>query len=174
MTKLNENGLLWLAFLTAAASSLQIVENLLMRLLPLPFIRIGLSNVVILFLIYRNKTLQAVVVAVSKSVLCGLFTFTLLSPSTLLSLSGGLAALLIMLVAMRMRLGLSIYGVSILGAIAHNLTQLYLVHKLIIESARVFVLTPLLLSIALLNGGLIAYLTLYIEKRIQLPETGET
>lgn len=174
MTKLNENGLLWLAFLTAAASSLQIVENLLMRLLPLPFIRIGLSNVVILFLIYRNKTLQAVVVAVSKSVLGGLFTFTLLSPSTLLSLSGGLAALLIMLVAMRMRLGLSIYGVSILGAIAHNLTQLYLVHKLIIESARVFVLTPLLLSIALLNGGLIAYLTLYIEKRIQLPETGET
>lgn len=174
MTKLNENGLLWLAFLTAAASSLQIVENLLMRLLPLPFIRIGLSNVVILFLIYRNKTLQAVVVAVSKSVLGGLFTFTLLSPSTLLSLSGGLAALLIMLVAMRMRLGLSIYGVSILGAIAHNLTQLYLVHKFIIESARVFVLTPLLLSIALLNGGLIAYLTLYIEKRIQLPETGET
>lgn len=174
MTKLNENGLLWLAFLTAAASSLQIVENLLMRLLPLPFIRIGLSNVVILFLIYRNKTLQAVVVAVSKSVLGGLFTFTLLSPSTLLSLSGGLAALLIMLVAMRMRLGLSIYGVSILGAIAHNLTQLYLVHKLIIESARVFVLTPLLLSIALLNGGLIAYLTLYIKKRIQLPETGET
>ncbi len=174
MTKLNENGLLWLAFLTAAASSLQIVENLLMRLLPLPFIRIGLSNVVILFLLYRNKTLQAVVVAVSKSVLGGLFTFTLLSPSTLLSLSGGLAALLIMLVAMRMRLGLSIYGVSILGAIAHNLTQLYLVHKFIIESARVFVLTPLLLSIALLNGGLIAYLTLYIEKRIQLPETGET
>jgi uncharacterized membrane protein len=52
--------------------------------------------------------------------------------------------------------------------------QLYLVHRFIIESARVFVLTPLLLSIALLNGGIIAYLTIYIDKRIQIPQTGVT
>jgi len=174
MTKINENSILWLAFLTAAASSLQIVENLILRLLPLPFIRIGLSNVVILYLIYRRKSVHALVVAISKSILGGLFTFTLLTPSTLLSLSGGLAAFTTMVLARQLKLGLSIYGVSILGAIAHNMMQLYLVHRFIIESARVFVLTPLLLSIALLNGGLIAYLTIYIDKRIQIPQTGVT
>jgi len=54
--------LLQLAFLTAAASSIHIVESLIMRVLPLPFLRIGLSNVVVLYLIYKNQTWEAIVV----------------------------------------------------------------------------------------------------------------
>ena len=173
MNKTTEHELLWLAFLTAAASSLHIVENLLMRLLPLPFIRIGLSNVVILYLIYKGKPWQALIVNFSKSILGGLFTFTLLSPSTVLSLAGGMAALIIMLVVKWVRLGFSIYGISICGAIAHNMMQLAVVHTFIIQSDQVFVLTPLLLSIALISGSVIAYITLYTDTRIKLPIIGE-
>ncbi len=165
-----ENRLLWLAFYTAAAASLNIVENLLMRLLPLPFIRIGLSNVVILYLIYKNKVWDAFIVNIGKSLLSGLFTFTLLSPSTLMSLSGGLAALIVMYLAKNLRLGFSIIGISICGAIAHNITQLAIARAVIIKSDQVFVLTPLLLVIGLLNGCLTAFITLYVDKRITLPE----
>lgn len=73
-------SLLVLAFLTATACSVQIAENLIMRLLPLPFIRIGLSNVVILYLIQRKQVLNAVIVNVTKSLVGGIVTFTLLSP----------------------------------------------------------------------------------------------
>lgn len=173
MTKATETNLLGLAFLTAAASSLHIVENLLMRLLPLPFIRIGLSNVVILYLIYKNMPWQALIVNLSKSVLGGLFTFTLLSPATVLSVSGGLAAIFAMLLAKWLKLGFSIFGISICGAIANNIIQLAIVHAFIVKSNQVFVLTPLLLSIALLNGSVIAYITLYIDTRIKLPDWGE-
>ena len=60
-------ALLVLAFLTATACSVQIAENLIMRLLPLPFIRIGLSNVIILYLIQLNIVLNAVCVYVHNS-----------------------------------------------------------------------------------------------------------
>ena len=152
-----------LAMLTAAAASIQIVEGLLMRMLPVPFIRIGLSNVVILYLIWKNRPLSALAVNVAKSLLGGLATFTLLSPGTLLSLGGGMSAIVIMLIAKWPRLGLSLFGISILGAMAHNLGQLALVRWLLITNNRVFMLTPILISIALLSGSVIAYITYYID-----------
>lgn len=160
--------LIQLALLTAAAASIQIVESLVMRLIPIPFIRIGLSNVVILYLIWKNRPLSALVVNVAKSLLGGLATFTLLSPSTLLSLGGGLAAIAVMLSAKWLRLGLSLFGISILGAIAHNLGQLLLVRWLLISNSRVFMLTPILISIALLSGSIIAYITYYIDAKFTL------
>ncbi len=157
-----------LALLTAAAASIQIVENLVMRLMPLPFIRIGLSNVIILYLIWKNKPLSALSVNIAKSVLGGLATFTLLSPATLLSLGGGLAAIIIMLSAKWLRLGLSLFGISILGAIAHNLAQLLFVRWILITSDKVFMLTPILISIALLSGSVIAYITYYLDTKFTL------
>jgi uncharacterized membrane protein len=64
-----------------------------------------------------------------------------------------------------LHLGLGIYGISICGAIAHNLTQLAMVRAILIHSDKVFVLTPILLSIALISGSIIAYLTLYIDRK---------
>lgn len=168
MTLHNENKLLQLAFLTALAASIHIIESLIMRMMPLPFLRIGLSNVVVLYLIYKNRSWEAIAVNFSKSILGGIATFTLLTPATLLSLAGGLGAILIMLLFRWLNLGLSIYGISICGAISHNLIQLTLVYLLLIKSSSVFVLTPLLLSIALLSGSLIAYVTLYVDTKFKL------
>ena len=165
MKAVTEKRILSLALYTAAAASIHIVESLIMRILPLPFIRIGLSNVVVLYLIYKNQPFSAIIVNISKAVIGGLVTLTLLSPATLLSLGGGFAAIGVMVFARWLRLGLSIYGISILGAIAHNLTQLALVHQILIHSDSVFMLTPILISIGLLSGCVIAYVTLYIDAK---------
>ncbi|HNV93423.1 MAG TPA: Gx transporter family protein, partial [Candidatus Cloacimonas sp.] len=55
----NKSTLIQLAFFTAIAATIHIVEDLIMRMLPLPFIRVGFSNIVILYLIYHNKILEA-------------------------------------------------------------------------------------------------------------------
>lgn len=157
-----------LALLTALAVTIQVFESFIFRVIPLPFIRIGLSNVVILFLVWNNHPLSALVVNVSKSLLGGLVTLTLLSPSTLLSLGGGLAAIAIMVLARWLRLGLGLFGVSILGAIAHNMSQLILVRWLLIKSPGVFMLTPILLLIALVSGSLIAFITHYFNSNFRL------
>ncbi|HQF67539.1 MAG TPA: Gx transporter family protein [Candidatus Cloacimonadota bacterium] len=161
-------ALLVLAFLTATACSVQIAENLIMRLLPLPFIRIGLSNVVILYLVQRKQVLNAVIVNVTKSLVGGIATFTLLSPGTLLSLGGGFVAVLVMWAADRLPLGFSVFGVSVLGAVAHNLAQLSIVKSIVLPQADVFVLTPILLVLALISGFVTAWILLAVQAKYQL------
>lgn len=157
--------LLELAFLTATACSIHIVENLVMRFLPLPFIRLGLSNVVVLYLIMQNRVLEGVVINATKSIVGGAVTFTLLSPGTLLSFGGGMAAILAMFLARRIPLGLSVFGISVCGALAHNLTQLTLVKCIILPGTRVFMLTPLLILFALISGILTAWIMLLVESK---------
>jgi heptaprenyl diphosphate synthase len=140
-----------------------------MRMLPLPFIRLGLSNVIVLYLIWKGQVLSAFIVNIAKAIIGGLITLTLLSPATLLSLSGGLAAILAMLIVKNLHMGFSIYGISIIGAISHNMTQLFIVREVIIQSDRVFMLTPILISIGLISGCIIAYITLYVDANFKLP-----
>lgn len=70
----------FLAFLSAIACSLHIVESLITRALPLPFLRLGLSNVIILYLIVNNKAWQAIIVNITKTLVSAVVTFTFLSP----------------------------------------------------------------------------------------------
>ncbi|MDZ4183195.1 MAG: Gx transporter family protein [Candidatus Cloacimonadaceae bacterium] len=161
------DSLLLLAFLTATAASLHIVERLSMRMLPLPFIRIGLSNIVILYLIMQDKPMSAFLVNIVKTILGGVVTLTLLSPATLLSLGGGLAAILVMFAARKIRLGFGVFGISVAGAVAHNLGQLILVKYLVFPQTSVFLLTPMLIFIGMLSGMAIAYIMLIVSDKLK-------
>ncbi len=161
--------LLNLALYTALAASIHVIEGLVMRMLPVPFLRIGLSNVVVLYLLWKNDFIGAMIVSLAKVFLGGLITLTLLSPSTLLSGAGSISALLIMQLAHKLRLGFSIFGISIIGAICHNLAQLFVVRITIIQSSRVFMLTPILILIGLISGSIVAYLVLYANAKLTLP-----
>lgn len=173
LTRPKLNPLLMLAFLTATACSIHVFENLIMRLLPLPFLRLGLSNIVVMYLLFEKKTLQASVVAVTKSLVAGAVTFTLLSPATLLSLCGGLAATFVMWAALAANLGFTEYGVSVCGAVAHNVVQLVLVQTVVLPGTQVFVLTPLLLFLGLLSGILTAWILLRIKDRFFKHKNGK-
>jgi heptaprenyl diphosphate synthase len=85
----------------------------------------------------------------------------------MLSISGGIAALLVMMAAKSSKLGFSIYGISIAGAVLHNLTQLALVKYTIIPNVQVFVLTPILLLLGMVSGIVVAYLTLIFRDKIK-------
>ncbi len=162
-----ENKILKLALLTAIAISLHVVENMIMRLLPIPFIRLGLSNAVALYLICVERPMDAILVTITKSIFGGVATMTLIHPSTLLSLFGGLSSVVAMFLAMNLIRGFSIFGLSIIGAIMHNLVQLVIVRLLIMHTNRVFMLTPILISLGLISGSVIAYVTLYVIKKFE-------
>ncbi|MCB5262357.1 MAG: Gx transporter family protein [Candidatus Cloacimonetes bacterium] len=158
--------LTFLAFLTATASVIYIVESLIFRMLPLPFLRLGLSNIVVLYLIWQRKIFSAIIVNLAKSLVGGIATFTLLSPTVILSLGGGFIAVLVMSAALLVRPRFSLTGISILGAISHNLTQLVLARYLIIQSDSLFVLTPILILFGLISGIITAYICYYLEDKI--------
>lgn len=160
------NPKLWLGFLIATACVIHVMESLITRLIPIPFIRLGLSNIIVLYLLMQKRFWTAMAVNLAKSVIGGFLTFTLFSPGTLLSLSGGLAAILFMFGAKQSGLGFSIFGISLLGAVGHNLMQLVVVKSWIIQSVNVFVLTPILVFLGMLSGVIVAYLTIIFEEKM--------
>lgn len=112
-----------LGILSAAAAALQILEAPLPRLVP--WLKPGLANALVLFAIVRFSPWFAAGIVVFRSLLAGLALGLLFSPAHLLGLAGGLAAAVTMTLAVRLGHGwLGLAGVSILGAVAHNLAQL--------------------------------------------------
>jgi len=158
---------LFLAFLTATACSIHIFENLVMRMLPVPFIRIGLSNIIVLYLVLDGRIGSAFVVNGVKSIVGGIATLTLLTPGTLISLLGGFAAILAMLLAKYSRAGFTVYGISICGAVAHNLAQLLVVRLVVMTRDQVFMLTPILIFLGMFSGILTAFLLELVRDKIK-------
>ncbi len=112
-----------LGMLSAAAAALQILEAPLPRLVP--WLKPGLANALVLFAIVRFSPWFAAGIVVFRSLLAGLVLGLLFSPAHLLGLAGGLAAAAAMTLAVRLGHGwLGLAGISILGAVAHNLAQL--------------------------------------------------
>lgn len=112
-----------LGVLSAVAAALQVIEAPLPRLLP--WVKPGLANAIVLFAIVRLSPAFAVGLVLIRSLLSGLALGMLFSPAHLLGVAGGLAAAAVMTLAVgagRGQLGLA--GISVLGAVAHNLAQL--------------------------------------------------
>ncbi len=162
----NSRDIVFLGFLTATASAIYIVESMIMRSLPLPFLRLGLANIVALYLVCKRNIPQAYLLTITKTLLGSIATFTLMSPSVLLSLGGGVIAVSAMSLGLLVRPSFSITGISILGAVSHNMAQLLLARYLIIRSDSLFVLTPILILFGLVSGIVTAYISYIILQRI--------
>ena len=158
-----ENKLIRLAFFTAFAVSVYELDTLIPK--PLPFMRLGLANIVILLLLLANDLKSAIIVTFAKTIIGGFFSGALISPTTILSLSGGAFAILIMYLAMKSRIPFSVIGISICGAVAHNLTQIVLVRFILIKSSTIFYLTPILIIFGITTGIFTGYLTHLIQER---------
>lgn len=115
-----------LGVISAAAAAVHALESPLPRLVP--WLKPGLSHVLILFGIVRVSPGFGAAVVLIRSVLSGLALGLLLSPANLLGLAGGLAAVAAMTLALRLGASiLGLAGISVLGAVANNLAQLTLV-----------------------------------------------
>ena len=143
------------AVLAALALGLSTLERLfpITLLVPLPGVKLGLANIVIVFALYELGAGAALAVLVTRCLLGGLFagTFT----SLLFSLLGGLCAMGVM-IALRRSSRLSVYGVSIGGAAAHNVGQI-LAAVITLGSPLVVGYLPLLLAVALVTGSLTGF-----------------
>ena len=92
-------------------------------MLPPQFSKIGLSNVIVMYVVFFVGKKEAVVMAVSKAV----FGFALRGPvAGLLSLSGGLLSVIIICIFWWIfKDRISYIALSIAGAIGHNIGQIF-------------------------------------------------
>ena len=150
--KMTTKQLTLCAVLTAAALALSYIENFLPLnlLIPLPGIKLGLANVVTLFALYALGPAQALLILLARCLLGGVFAGNL--NALLFSLMGGVAAMLTMILLSRWR-KLSVYGVSMGGAAAHNCGQIAAAILSLGNTAPLYYL-PLLLGVSLFSGAL--------------------
>lgn len=146
----NTRRLALAALLTALALALNYTERMLPLplLIPLPGVKLGLANVVTLFaLCYLDRTMALSILA-ARIFLGALFAGN--ASALLYSALGGFTAFAMMTLALRSR-HLSLYGVSILGAAAHNLGQIGAAW-LVLGNAAVLGYLPLLLALSVPSG----------------------
>lgn len=111
------------AVLTALALALSVAEGLvpLTILFPLPGLRLGLANLVTVYALCRLSGREALLILAARCLLGALLGGNLMALA--FSLTGGLLAFGVMALLLRCSF-LSLFGVSIAGAAAHNTGQI--------------------------------------------------
>lgn len=138
------------AILISFALALSYLERFipLQMVIPLPGVKLGLANIVTLIALYLLGGRQAYVILALRCILGSVFGggFT----GLMFSLTGGTLAMLTMIAAGHIPF-LSIYGVSILGAAAHNIGQI-LSAILLMQTVQIGAYLPYLLLVSLATG----------------------
>ena len=145
------------AVLAALALGLSTLEGLfpISLLVPLPGVKLGLANIVTVFALYQLGAGAALAILLTRCLLGGLFAGNL--SAMLFSVLGGLTAMLVMIFLRRLP-KLSVYGVSIGGAAAHNIGQMAAA-VITLGSTMVLGYLPFLLAVSLFTGALTGFIT---------------
>lgn len=120
----------------------------LQMLIPLPGVKLGLANVVTLIALYLLGTKSAFAILILRCFLGSLFGGGI--TGFLFSITGGLLSMTVMALCKNAPL-LSVYGVSILGAAAHNIGQI-LAAMVLMHSVYIGMYLSYLLVVALFTG----------------------
>ena len=145
------------AVLTALALGLSTLENLfpVSLVVPLPGVKLGLANIVTVFALYVLGPGQAMLILLARCLLGAVFAGNM--NALIFSLLGGVSAMLMMILLSRSR-RLSVYGVSIGGAAAHNCGQGAAAVLTLGNTAPLYYL-PVLLGVSLFTGALTGLVT---------------
>lgn len=138
------------------------IESLFPIPFPVPGIKLGLANLVVIIAIYGIGIKEAFVLSMVRILLVG---FTFRDPSTLLfSFAGGVLSWLTMVIFKKLKL-FSMVGVSIIGGIAHNIGQIIVAIMYVNNTSLVYYL-PFLMIAGVVSGTLIGILGALILKRL--------
>ena len=160
-----------IARMAALALGLSVLEAAIPS--PLPGVKPGLANIVILIVLYRYGWRTAAWVSLLRVLAGGLFMGSFLSPGFFIGLSGALCSLAIL--AVSQHLPQRWFGTvthSILAAFAHIAGQLLLVYFWLIPHAGLAYLLPIFATAALVFGtvnGVIATRFLHDNRQDQTP-----
>ena len=138
------------ALLIALALALSYTERFipLQMVIPLPGVKLGLANIVTLIALYLLGSRYAFAILIPRCIFGAVFGGGI--TGLLFSLSGGILAMGVMALCRKLKI-FSVYGVSILGAAAHNVGQI-LAAMVLMHSVYIGAYLPYLLIVALFTG----------------------
>ena len=158
--------LVYLSLLLAMATTLHVLEGLFPIPLPFPGVKLGLANIITLLVLYLYDLRAGLTVAIARVFLGSLLGGTFLAPGFLLGLTGAVLSTLLMALLVKKTTCFSPLGISLAGAVAHNLGQL-LMASLLLQNQAVFFYLPVLLLAAIPSGLVTGYILQRLLERLE-------
>ena len=146
----NNRKIAYCGIFVSLAIILSWVELVIQLPIFIPGIKLGLANIVTLIVMYYFNTRIALIVSIIRIIVCGIL-FSGFS-GFLYSLSGAILSITIMIISKDI-LKLSIYTVSILGGISHNIGQIFIASLVVKTNFSIYV--PILIISGFITGILI-------------------
>ncbi len=135
--------------------SISIVLGIIESFLPLfdgsiPGLKIGLANIVIIFTLYTYGLKEAILISIIRVFVIGLLRTGLFNYPFFFSLSGAFVSVVVMYLLKKIKI-FSIVGISVCGALSHNLAQIFTSYFLL-KVNSVFIYLPYLLIFSIPTG----------------------
>ncbi len=138
-----------LAMFTTIALIIFTIESAIPPILPIPGIKLGLSNIITLVLIRNYSLKDTFCVVIAKILLSGFFFGQALS--LLYSLAGGICCVFVMYLINQLLQNHFLFLTGSVGAISHNIAQLFVAY-LITSVPGVLVYLPHLVISGIFTG----------------------
>lgn len=154
---------IFLAVLTAGALILSILEGMMTLPYIAPGAKLGLSNIVALSVIVVFGFKDALLVVVIR---CILFMLVATNPITFTySIVSGIVSTIVMSIGLKYARKLSLIGISVLGAIAHNASQIS-VAAILFETSNLYYYLPILSFVSIFTGCFVGYASIFVTNNL--------
>ncbi len=147
----------------ALAMIFSYVESLLPLPLPVPGVKLGVANLIIILALYRKNFRYALTLSLLRNFLTA-FTFGNIF-ALLYSIAGGILSITTMQIFRKWNPHLTPLSISALGGVAHTMGQL-LVAGCVVGFNSILGYLPFLYFGGLITGILIGFLTIQCQKRL--------
>lgn len=161
----NLRKLIFVSLLVAIGLALSVLESSIPLPVAIPGARLGLSNMVILVSLVIFGFKEAFTISVLKSVLLMLVTGNV--SSFFYSFAGAVLSSIVMyLVYKYLSKFFSLIGVSLWGAVAHNVAQVG-VAAFILSNVKIYSYLPILLLLSIFTGYFVGLSSIYISDSLK-------
>ena len=159
---MNTRKIALLGILTAGTIVIAILESFIPSV-GIPGVKLGLANIMILVILYELGILDAIIVNVLRVVVVGLVRGSIFSMGFLMSLTGAIFSLGIMILFYVLIKKFSIVGVSVIGSLFHVTGQV-LIAMIFLGSAYVILYLPIIAISAIITGVFVGITAMLIIK----------
>jgi len=141
-----------IALLSAYAIAIHSFENLLPT--PIPWLRLGIANIITLATLVLYGFRAAMMVTLIRVILSSIFIGTFLGPGFIMSFGGGVTSTFAMGVVFSLFPRLfGPVGLSLIGALFHNMAQLFLAYFMFVQKIEpILIISPVLILLGTLTG----------------------
>lgn len=141
-----------LSMLLALSVVLNIIENMIpiFNGLMVPGVKLGLANIVILFILYKYDFKDALFISILRVFIVGILRTGIFSIPFFFSLVGAVLSIIAMFIAQKIT-KLSLVGISIIGSVFHCVGQI-IVTAFLLNNISAFSYLPIILLFAIPTG----------------------